>query len=440
MTARVVLSVLFATAVATSSVRAQAPAEAPLAARYLDAANGLSLEQAITRALDQEPSLRAARTGIDAAQGMRQQASLRPNPSLSFERREEPGGMDSQTMVAMEWPLDLFRRSPRVAVAAREVDVTERQVADRERLLASEVRARYGAVVAALRDLTTLDDLVAAARRQHDVLRARVDEGTTPPIDRDVFDVELRRLDSLRLLQAGRAEAALFDLKRILGMRAEADLTVRDGLESLVRDEAPPAASPPAAPDAVEQRADVREAAARVAVADARIARARAEGRFDVSLFANYSRMNTGFAQRGFAPDGDLDRVGGVFHYVGAGATVTVPLLNRNQGEVAAATAERAGTEAAYAAVRLDADAEIAAARAREARARQAARVGAGARTLARQNMTVIQESYQLGRVTIFDVLEEQRRVLDVERAYTEALGAAWEARTALTRALGGVR
>ena len=119
---------------------------------------------------------------------------------------------------------------------------------------------------------------------------------------------------------------------------------------------------------------------------------------------------------------------------------LTVPVLNRNQGEVAAARAEHAGAEAAYEAARLAADAERAAARARDERARQAVRAYTGAQTLARQNLTVVGQSYELGRVTVFDVLAEQRRYLDVERAYTEALRTAYEARTALNRALGGVR
>ena len=60
-----------------------------------------------------------------------------------------------------------------------------------------------------------------------------------------------------------------------------------------------------------------------------------------------------------------------------------------------------------------------------------------GAQALARQNLTVVGQSYELGRVTVFEVLAERRRYLDVERAYTEALRAAYEARTALNRALG---
>jgi outer membrane protein TolC len=52
----------------------------------------------------------------------------------------------------------------------------------------------------------------------------------------------------------------------------------------------------------------------------------------------------------------------------------------------------------------------------------------------------VVGQSYELGRVTVFEVLAERRRYLDAERAYTEALRAAYEARTALNRARGDRR
>ena len=158
----------------------------------------------------------------------------------------------------------------------------------------------------------------------------------------------------------------------------------------------------------------------------------------DVSLFANYMRMDAGFPQRGFAPDGRLERVRGQFNYWSAGAMLTIPILNRNQGDAAVARAERTGAAAAYDAARLAAEAELASARARDERAREAVKIyGAGAQALARQNLTVVGQSYELGRVTVFEVLAERRRYLDVERAYTEALRAAYEARTALNRALG---
>ena len=413
-------------------------AAAQNAQSFVDAANGLSLDQAIAQALAQEPSIRAARTTIDVARGMREQAGLRRNLSTSAEFRGEPSGSDNQMMIGVEWPLDLFRKAGRVAVAEREVAAVELSVADRERLLAADVRARFGDALVAMRDLAVLDEIIEVSRRQHELLRSRVDEGASPPIERDLVAVEVRRLTADRTLQLGAVERAMFELKRVLGASLDATIRLRDTLEDLVRRESSAA---PAPLDAGERRADVREAAARVAVAEARIDRAARDGRFDVSIFGGYMRMDAGFPQFGVSPAGTPERVHGLFHYVTGGATVTLPLLNRNQGEVAAARAERVGAVALQEAATLSAKTEIAAARAMDQRAREAVLLFAGdGQTLARQNLSIVRQSYELGRTTIFEVVAEQKRYLDFERAYTETLRAAFEARTALSRALGETR
>jgi cobalt-zinc-cadmium efflux system outer membrane protein len=417
---------------------ARTTAVAQTAQSFVDPTNGISLEQAIARALAQEPSIRAARTTVDVARGVREQAGLRRNISTSAEYRGEPSGTDNQTMVSVEWPLDLFRREGRVGVAEREVAAAELSVADRERLLAADVRARFGDALVALRDLAVLDELTDVSRQQHELLRSRVDEGASPPLERDLVDVELRRLNADRTLQLGRVERAMFELKRVMGASPDATIRLRDTLEDLVNRES---SAVPAPPEAGEQRTDVREAAARVAVAEAKIDRAERDGRFDVSIFGGYTRMDAGFPQFGVSPAGTPERVHGLFHYVTGGATVMLPLLNRNQGEVTAARAERAGAVALQEAAVLSAKTEIAAARAVDQRAREAVLSFAGdGLQLARRNLSIVRQSYELGRTTIFEVVAEQKRYLDFERAYTETLSAAYEARTALNRALGETR
>jgi cobalt-zinc-cadmium efflux system outer membrane protein len=117
---------------------------------------------------------------------------------------------------------------------------------------------------------------------------------------------------------------------------------------------------------------------------------------------------------------------------------VTVPLRNRNQGELAAARAEQSGAALTHEAARLTAEAELAAARTRDDYARQAVKIyGSGAQGLAGQNLAVVEQSFQLGRVTVFEVLTERRRYIEVERGYTDALRAAFEARTSLNQAIG---
>src|SRR5947207_7299865 len=271
---------------------AQAPAAVqPMAARYIDQVSGLALDDAIAQALNHEPSLRAARTDVDVAHGVRVQAGLRPNPSASFSQQNEPAGTDSQTSVEVQWPLDLFRKTGRVEVAEKRIVATQESIADRERRLAADVRMKYGEVAAAVRLVAIADDLLAATARQQMLVSARVDAGAATPLERNMLRVEVQRLQADRLLQAGEAERSVIGLKRLLGLSADAPLTLRDSLEPLV---ARDTATPPAAGDAeaTATRADVQEAEARVGVSDAQVDRARREGRFDVSVFGMYMRMD----------------------------------------------------------------------------------------------------------------------------------------------------
>lgn len=406
---------------------------------YLDERAGLSLDQAIARALEQEPGLRAARREVDVAGGQRQQADLRRNPTLTFERRVEPGGTDRLTAVGVEWPLDLYRREGRVETAEQELVATRFEVADRERMLAGDVRRQYGAAAAAARDVSVTDELVTAVERQLDLARARASEGAIPPLERDVLEVDVRRLQAERARAAGRADVAMLQLKQLLGMSPDESLTLGESLETLVRRTGP--AGPDSSPASGQARADVRQAEARVTLANARVEQAEREGRLDISLVGTYMRMDAGFPQSGLGPSGVPERVRGQFNYVSAGAMIGLPLFNRNQGDVARRQAERLGAEDRLEAASLGARSEAAAARARDLRAQEAvALYSGGTQTLARQNLDVVRQTFGLGRGTVFDVLAEQRRYLDFEQAYTAALAEAWDARASLKRALGDTK
>ncbi len=421
------------------SIRGQDTAGGAVFQQYMDERGGLGLDDAIARAIDREPTLRATRAEIEVARGQRQQAGLRPNPTLTFERRDEPGGSDSLTAIGVEWPLDLFRRQARVRTAEQELEATRLGVADRERLIVGEVRMQYGAAAAAVRELQVLDELVATARRQLSLVSARASEGSIAPLERDLLDVEARRLEAQRILAQGRADMAVVHLKQVLGMRPDEPLALRESLESLMTGALGPA--PPNVPDSITERSDVRAAGARVAVAQAQVDQARREGRIDVSLMGTYMRMDAAFPQRGFDAAGVLQPVHGRFNYVAGGARMTLPLLNRNQGGLASALAAQSGAEARREAAELAARSEVASAQARDTRAQQAVAVYAdGARALAQRNLDVVRQTFDLGRATVFDVLAEQRRYLELEQAYTAALREAWDARVSLKRARGDIK
>jgi cobalt-zinc-cadmium efflux system outer membrane protein len=62
-----------------------------------------------------------------------------------------------------------------------------------------------------------------------------------------------------------------------------------------------------------------------------------------------------------------------------------------------------------------------------------------GVLEVARQNLEVIRKTYQLGRATLLEVITEQRRYIDIEMGYTEALQQAYNAAVDIERAVGAV-
>jgi outer membrane protein TolC len=349
-------------------------------------------------------------------------------------------GAQYQSLVGIEWPLDLFRRSARVAVATQAVETTSLSIQDRERMVAAMVREQAGRLLAARRTVEIMNESLIVARRMRELLDQRVTEGETPKLDANIAAVEVGRIEADSISAAADADVAAIELKALVGLSADAPLVLRDTLEALVRP-APVSETTQATDIAPGIRPDVREATARVALADARVEEARREGRLDMTLSGTYGRERFGFDQRGFDDAGRQVPVGGSFHSVTVGATLTLPFRNHNQGAIAAAEAERSGEQEILAARQLTARAELDAALLRDREARRAVEMYATTvRQLARQNVDVELEAYDLGRTPLSDLLSEQRRYLDVETAYTAALSRAFQAQVALRRARGEIR
>ena len=430
---------IVAAGVAVSAQSGPAGTTAAIASRFVDPINGLTPDEIVRRAIEQEPGLRAARAEVDIARGQSRQAELRPNPTLSFIHQAEPGGTDAQTRLDLEWPLDLFRKSGRVAAAEQQIAAAQHAAADRERLVSADVRMKIGDLLAAARDLANLEELVAVATTQLSLLAGRVEAGAIPPLDRDLVRVEAGRLEAERIAQAGRAERASIELKRAAGMPLGTPLTVRQDLEALVQTEIMNDAR--SATGTAAARPDVAALEARVRVADAHIDRARREGRLDLSLTAMYMHTDAAFPQFGFGPSGSVEPIRGRFNYVAGGVMMSLPIGDRRQGDVLAAQAQRSSAQAVLDATRLTAEAELAAAHVRDTHAQQALGIySTEIRALARRNLDVVQQTYEAGRMTLVDVVDERRRYLEIERTYTSALREAYEARQELRAARGDIR
>ena len=394
----------------------------------------VTVDELIARALAGHPDLAATRLEADAASARVQQAGLRPNPMLDV-GGQKALGPDNNLTVGVTVPLDLNgRKEGRIGVAERELDVRRAQLGERERRLRAEIRMKAAEVLAARRNLATTRGLLDANRRAVEVVGARVRQGASPALDESLQAVEANRLETGETTLQARLDVLLLQLKTLAGLPPESPL-------DLVGDMAPADGLPDrgdAMRRAIQERTDVAIARGEAAAATARIRKEEAEGRWDASVNVGYQRQQMGFGVMGITKTGGMREVEDTFHYFGGGFTVTLPVRNRNQGNIAAARAEAAAAERRRELLELTVRQEIGAAYAQHAGARRGVDLyERGVLQVARRNFETIRQAYGLGRGSLLDVIAEQRRYIEIEAGYTDALKQLYDARTEVERATG---
>ena len=439
---RVVISCGLLLSVWSSHVSGQQVISANESRTYIDVERGLSMAQLVTIALERSPTVLAARARIEEARGERLQSNLRPNPSVMSDVREQIGGTDRQTMIGLNWPLDLFRRPARVAAAGERVELAEREAADVERMLAANVRTSAMRLMAAVRQLEVRLQVASTLAQFLELVRERAASGAAPPLERDMAAVDARRADAEVLRQRAATDAAYVQLKAVIGLAPSEPLVLQQRLEELT---GPSAFGADAATSSIDQlvssRPDILASERQVRSEASALELIKREAKPDVIVSASYMRMASGFPLFGLNAAGAPSPIHDVFHNVSVGATITLPWRDRRQGDIAAGAARIQAARFDTEARRLAASAEIESARARVRQLDAALAIYADTtRDLARKNVEVIRQSYALGRATLLDVLTEMRRLLETESAYTDVLIDTLQARSDLATATGVIR
>jgi cobalt-zinc-cadmium efflux system outer membrane protein len=402
---------------------------------FLDPQAGATESELVTRALAQNPTLAAVRQEIEMAGGGLTQARLRKNPSLIVGGLKEVEGQDNRISIGGALPLELFgRRARRTEVAERKLEATRESVADRERLLTGEVGMRFGETLAGVRNLNFVEQLLQINRDFLKLMQDRVREGSTAQLDADEVRVEVGRIDALRIDYQTKAEIGLLRLKETVGIQPDEILRLKGSVDQ-----------PKISVDqnqllqiALAHRPDLAAQRANEAAAVAELRQQRTEAKPDATVSASYERPNSGFSQRAFDAAGNLSPIRQTFNYAVAGIEITLPTFNRNQGVIVADTAAIDAARSRITAAGLAVRSEVAQNQVRYegAQARVAA-YGSSVREQAARNLEVVRQIYSYGRITLLDVITEQRRYIDIETDYTGVLLDAYVARVALEQAIG---
>jgi cobalt-zinc-cadmium efflux system outer membrane protein len=362
----------------------------------------------IARLADRHPIVAAGNFQIDAARAGVNAAGAVPNPTL-----EATGGKglarigdDSRGEwgLALSVPLGwIAQRRSKIDAARAEVDLAMAEGKTLRRDVLLQLRTLFWSLADEQATVASLEVLEAQTSALVHTVKRRVEKGEARPVEATRVEIELEKVTSEleaagTSLSARRAELALW-----LGVPAGNMLVAVADLDAL-----------PVAPDRDTALAKARTTHPALALARARTRSLEAE--VGTEKMARVPSLSiTGFTTS------ELDR-----QAYGVGLAVDVPVWNWNSGRIAQAEAKLAAENKKAAATALEVESTViqaqAACRTSVATAtRQKDRVVPLSTTAA----STMERTYQLGEVSLLEVIDARRTLLDSRRLYSSALAKA---------------
>jgi cobalt-zinc-cadmium efflux system outer membrane protein len=386
-----------------------------------ETATSYSLKELRAVARSAHPTLESAEAAVQAAAGTLRQARAYPNPELTLAagrgRPRDGGDSRSENAIGLVQPIELpgIRRW-----RARSAEMRLRGV-EIDRVLAETVvdstvsRLVYTALLERRRAETARES-AEVARRLHELLHRRVELGESSPLEA----VKARSEWFARRREVVAAESALVAARSALdlfcGNRLPEGYEISESLKG---------------PGAIQLPSDLVE---RLRTGNPVLLRAglvveEAEARTEVAKKEVFPRFDL-FAGH----ETELDRTG-----TSVGVGLTIPLWNRNRGEIAVAASQhlRATADARALAQELETSLEQASAAYRGALA--AIRLHQeGWTAVTRQSLDIATFSFENGEASLLDVLDAQRSFLSVSLAEAESWASLALSRAEIERLIAG--
>ena len=378
------------------------------------AAEPLTLEQAVDRAVAAAPELAANAASVDAARASARQASFRLNPTVAVEAENLAGtgnySVLEQPEVTVTYSQPIERggkRAARMAYAARGIDLAEAQTRLARLQIGQEVQRAYidtqiadQLVWIAEQRLTTEKELRTEALR-----RVR---GYKDPLF--VETAASARVTAAELaLDEAKSRAA--SARNLLASYWGGSGTGLDIAKGIVR--------PPVRDDLASADAAVRQAALARASAEVVVEQSRATPDYTVSGGARFLRETN-----------DVALVAGVSFPLGR--------FDRNQGNIERAQAERRRLEAEAEADRLARLRRLTSLRAQaEAASQRADGLIEKVYPQAQKTLAQVREGYNRGGFRFSDIQAAADAIIEVQQQWVEAMIAWRDAQSEIDRLTG---
>jgi cobalt-zinc-cadmium efflux system outer membrane protein len=386
----------------------------------------LSVEDAVTQAIQNNPRLSAAVRDVVAARSGVRSAQALVNPTFLF----SPGITSisgSGDELILSQPLEINgTRSARKGVANAQLKVTQAQAVVELRELVFNVREAYYRLAQARAQQTLAADLLTNATEFDRISRRLVEAGKRPGIELAQTGIEVSRAQQQVTLADAQEKVTAATLNTLLGLSADAPVVAVSTLTPTT--------------DAIDESALLRQAlTSRAEIANVEATRegfqqearlARAEGRPDLTPQIRFGSLIRGVPE---ASSGNG---------FGIGLGVSLPLFdygsrrNRIRQAEDSARAQTDRVTATQNQVRLEVTQAVARLRAAQT---VAANYRSGVLAQAKRLLDASQTGFQEGQTSIVAVLEARRTYTAVQTEYLTALTSTALARAELERATGQI-
>jgi len=414
----------------------------------------IDLDQAIARAVEHHPGLIAARLDTDAADALRDQAALRPNPTLTFDHQRVPSGNRANSQ-SLSIPIELGgKRQARIDAADANRRAVTADVDERIAQVRADTIERYFELLSAQDRVELARASIATAQRATDAASRRVQAGRVSPVE----EARARAVEDTARIELSQAMTALTGARLRLaalwgayGQRNERGEQNRgnnaighdSGNESGNRSEnngrtegndegtaivarLPEAAAPPVAD--LSALVALLPTAPAMQRAQAQIAQREAQLGLERSRAVPETALHVG--------TGTLIENGWRTNQIGI--SVAIPIFDRNQGNIGEAAVRVRQAIQQRLALEQSLRAELALNWTRWQNARhEIALARDGIVERASQTLDATTRGFELGKFGFLDVLDAQRTLFAGRAQLLRATAEAWQARADIERLLG---
>ncbi|WP_447755797.1 TolC family protein [Pseudomonas nicosulfuronedens] len=384
-------------------------------------AREIGIEDALQAAASGNPELAASGREIGIAQGLRDQAGLLRNPTLSWQQ-EGTESRNRTTTVAISQPLELGgKRGARVELAERGQDVAALSLQARRNQLRGEVIAAFYTALRAQERERLAQQSVELAQRGVIAAEGRVRAGKAPPLEANRAQVQLAEVR----LEQDRARRDRADANQALATLMGLALPDFSGVRS---DSARPLPELPSSNqllDRLGDSAELRLAQSRIDAGEAavRLAKTQRIPDLDVSL-GTQEILDTG----------NRDRIAVI------GFSLPLPLFDRNQGNILAESrrADQARDLRNATELRLRLETQ----QALQQWSTAQGEVTAFRQTILPSAQTAVESAtrgFEMGKFGFLEVLDAQRTLITARDQYLRALAQVSDAWGRIERVYGDV-